>query len=76
MLAPMINNGQFTCAHCSAGLKASAAWNRIAMAQRLLPFCFDIKSGSEHIRVELSEWENVVLHNDFEQAQENRKKPR
>ena len=46
------------------------------MAQRLLPFCFDIKSGSEHIRVELSEWENVVLHNDFEQAQENRKKPR
>uniref|UniRef100_A0A7S1ZE28 Arrestin C-terminal-like domain-containing protein n=1 Tax=Trieres chinensis TaxID=1514140 RepID=A0A7S1ZE28_TRICV len=68
LIAPVINNGNFTCAHCKAALKSTNEWNRIAMVQHLLPFCVDLENGESSIRLELTDWENVVLDDDFKRA--------
>jgi len=52
---------RFTCAHCAAAIENTSDWNRMAMVERLVPYCVDLVEGQHWIRAKLTEWELVVL---------------
>lgn len=68
LLAHSLNNrgGNFTCDYCVAAIHNSAECSRLTTVQQLLPLCTNIQTCHAQITSELTEWENVILTQDFE----------
>jgi hypothetical protein len=58
--------GNFTCDYCVAAIHNSAECSRQSTVQELLPLCTNIKTCHAQITSELTEWEKVILKQDFE----------
>jgi hypothetical protein len=58
--------GNFAIDYCVAAIRNSAECSRASTVQQLLPLCTNIKTCHAQITSELTEWEKVILEQDFE----------
>ena len=69
LLAPLLHEGQGTqCADAAAAIRHASPQHRAVMAQRLLPLCTDATQNYALVRAELTEWEQTVANEAFEDA--------
>jgi hypothetical protein len=68
LLGRCVNNGggNFTCDYCVSAIHNSAECSRPSTVQQLLPLCTNIKICHAQITSELTEWEKVILEQEFE----------
>ncbi len=63
LIAPAVGN--FTCDYIVVLIRSTADWLRIQFVQKLLPFCVDVKTNSDSILNELTDWEKISTERDF-----------
>ena len=66
LIAPAVGN--FSCEYVVTLLRSISDWLRIQFVQKLLPLCVDVKTNSNSILNELTEWETISTERDFENA--------
>ena len=64
IMAPVVNN--FSCEYIVTVIRSVSEWMRVTMVKRLIPYAKDLRSNSEMILVELSDWEKLSTQVEFD----------
>ena len=70
LLAPFINHqhGGFNCEYAAAAIRHSSNHHRAITAQKLIPWCVDIRTHHNVILEELNGWEQTITESTFAEA--------